>query len=292
MEILKKKLSKEGLFSDVNKKKLPFYAKTVGIITASTGAAIQDIVNIASRRNSGVQLYLYPAIVQGADAAESIAKGIRYMDQMRLDVLIVGRGGGSFEDLFAFNEEVVIRAIYECETPVISAVGHETDTTLSDYVADMRAPTPSAAAELAVSLKSDIYEKLDQYKAVFTKSLEWKVNQYQNRYKLLEAKMLHKSPTEQVRQKRLYAIELEDKLTRIINRSLENLKGRLLLDTEKLKVLSPLHRLSGGYSYVQNEEGEALTSISQVAKEDKIRITLKDGKLDAKVNDLVRSDIR
>ena len=164
-EQLKQNLQKEGLFSQEHKKEIPFYAKKVGIVTARTGAAIQDIVNIATRRNPYVELILYPAKVQGEGAAETIVKGIKTLDAMKLDVLIVGRGGGSIEDLWAFNEEAVARALYQCKTPVISAVGHETDTTIADFVSDLRAPTPSAAAELAVCNIFSVFDAFKEYES-------------------------------------------------------------------------------------------------------------------------------
>ena len=170
-ELLKAELLEMGMFDASYKKSLPKYAMKVGIVTAKTGAAIQDIINIATRRNPHVQLYLYPAIVQGAEAAPTIVQGIRTLDELGLDVIIVGRGGGSLEDLWAFNEEIVARAIFSCNTPIISAVGHETDTTIADYVADMRAPTPSAAAELAVFDYNAYLAELKGYLDMLTKSM-------------------------------------------------------------------------------------------------------------------------
>jgi len=284
LELLKKKLLEEGLFNDVYKKKIPYYSKKIGIVTAQTGAAIQDIINISSRRNPYVQLYLYPALVQGEGAAESIAAGIRYLDKMDMDVLIVGRGGGSFEDLFAFNEEVVVRAIYECETPVISAVGHEVDTTLSDYVADLRAPTPSAAAELAVISVSQIYERISEYRRILNNCIQAQVNEKRHAIDAYAAKLKYVSPEMQLQNKRMYAAELENRLNNIMNDKMKAYKNRLILCAEKLKVLSPLHRLSGGYSYVTDAAGNALESISSVEEGDNIIVTLKDGNLEAIVD--------
>lgn len=286
LERLKKKLSDEGLFSDVYKKKIPFYSKNIGIVTAATGAAIQDIVNISSRRNPYVQLYLYPAIVQGDEAAESIVKGIKVLDSMGLDVIIVGRGGGSFEDLFAFNEEIVVRAVYDCKTPVISAVGHEVDTTLSDYAADLRAPTPSAAAELAVTNLTEIYAKINECRDNLTRKMLQNIENSRSMIIRQSDRLRYLSPEQQLNNKRMQAAEMELKLNRIMESKVEKNRNRLIICCEKLKVLSPLSRLSGGYSYVTGEEGEALTSISQVSVNDCVTVNLRDGKFEALVKDI------
>lgn len=173
-EALKKELEEMGMFAAEYKQEIPKYARTIGIVTASTGAAVRDIYNIAQRRNPYVQLILYPALVQGEGAAQSIVNGIHAMEQLKPDVLIVGRGGGSIEDLWAFNEEIVARAVFDCPIPVISAVGHETDTTIADYVADLRAPTPSAAAELAVFDVRDFYETMEQYRLQMNRLMKCK----------------------------------------------------------------------------------------------------------------------
>lgn len=178
---LKKELEEMGMFAPEYKQPIPFYVKRLGVVTAPNGAVIQDIRNVAYRRNPYVQIVLYPALVQGEGAVESIVRGIETLDRLHLDVLIVGRGGGSIEDLWAFNEEPVARAIFNCETPVISAVGHETDTTIADYVADLRAPTPSAAAELAVTDIRGILERMDQYRRRMNYSLQTQVQQARTR---------------------------------------------------------------------------------------------------------------
>lgn len=285
LERLKEKLLKEGLFSDVHKKSIPYYAKTVGIVTADTGAAIRDIVNISRRRNPYVQLILCPVIVQGENAAESIACGIRRLDSLGVDVIIAGRGGGSFEDLFAFNEEEVVRAVYECKTPIISAVGHETDTTLSDYAADLRAPTPSAAAELAVRELSEIYSRIDDCKRAMSYYMDMHIGNKKNRLNIIKSRMEYLKPDEIIRQKRQYLADISDNLTRMLTISAERYRHKLVLLSEKLNILSPLKRLSGGYAYVTLKDGQALENTEQVKKDDELVINLSDGALDVLVKD-------
>lgn len=283
LERLKKKLSDEGLFSDVYKKDIPYYSKNIGVVTAATGAAIQDIVNITSRRNPYVQLYLYPAVVQGDGAAESIARGIKELDARKLDVIIVGRGGGSFEDLFAFNEEIVVRAIYDCKTPVISAVGHEVDTTLSDYVADLRAPTPSAAAELAVTNLTEIYARINECRDNLTRQMLRIIEVNRSLLTRQSDRLKYLSPKQQLDNKRMQVADMEEIMNRIIQTKLDKNRNRLLICCEKLKVLSPLSRLSGGYSYVTNQAGQALVSVEQVETGDSVTVNLRDGKFEAVV---------
>ena len=264
LEKLKEKLSKEGLFNDIHKKPIPFYSDVVGIVTASTGAAVRDIVNIAKRRNPYVKLILYPVHVQGDEAAEEIAHAIAELDKLSPDVIIVGRGGGSFEDLFAFNEEVVVRAVYECKTPIISAVGHEVDTALSDYAADLRAPTPSAAAELAVCVIDSVFDKIEDYKRTLVRLMEKKLEFSRSKLEFYETHMKYHRPDEMLRQKRQFVSDMWDRLDGIISLTLERRKTKLMALSDKLNVLSPLNRLSGGYAYVTDENGAPLKSISKV----------------------------
>lgn len=283
-EALKRELEEMGMFAQEYKKPIPRYVKRVGIVTASTGAAIQDIRNIASRRNPYVQLILYPALVQGEGAAESIVNGIHALDLLGVDVMIVGRGGGSIEDLWAFNEEIVARAIFECETPVISAVGHETDTTIADYVADLRAPTPSAAAELAVydveRLMQDIascenrLNRLMKNQAVLTKN---RLLSYAARLKVL-------SPEYQLNSKKQYAAELEDRLGRTMRDVLNQKRHRMELLARNMDGLSPLKKLSQGFSFVSDMEGKNLSGIDQVETGDHIKIQMTNGCLEATVD--------
>ena len=204
---LKKELEEMGMFSQEYKQPIPAYVKKVGIVTAPTGAAIQD--NIAGRRNPYVQLILYPALVQGEGAKESIVKGIETLDAWGVDVIIVGRGGGSIEDLWAFNEEEVARAIFHCQTPIISAVGHETDTTIADFVADLRAPTPSAAAELAVADVRQLLETLRAYRQKLTFGMENQIYSLRQRMKQYEMKLEYGSPAYQIQEKRIRLLDLE-----------------------------------------------------------------------------------
>ena len=286
LEKLKEKLSKEGLFNDIHKKPVPFYSDVVGIVTASTGAAVRDIVNIAKRRNPYVKLILYPVHVQGDEAAEEIAHAIAELDKLSPDVIIVGRGGGSFEDLFAFNEEVVVRAVYECKTPIISAVGHEVDTALSDYAADLRAPTPSAAAGLAVCEIDSVFDKIEDYKRTLVRLMEKKLEFSRSKLEFYETHMKYHRPDEMLRQKRQFVSDMWDRLDGIISLTLERRKTKLMALSDKLNVLSPLNRLSGGYAYVTDENGSPLKSISKVKSGDDVIINISDGKIITTVNEV------
>ena len=286
LEKLKEKLSKEGLFNDIHKKPIPFYSDVVGIVTASTGAAVRDIVNIAKRRNPYVKLILYPVHVQGDEAADEIAHAIAELDKLSPDVIIVGRGGGSFEDLFAFNEEVVVRAVYECRTPIISAVGHEVDTALSDYAADLRAPTPSAAAELAVCEIDSVFDKIEDYKRTLVRLMEKKLEFSRSKLEFYETHMKYHRPDEMLRQKRQFVSDMWDRLDGIISLTLERRKTKLMALSDKLNVLSPLNRLSGGYAYITDENGAPLKSISKVKTGDDIIINISDGKIITTVNEV------
>ena len=284
-EQLKKKLDAEGLFSSAHKKPLPLYARKVGIVTASTGAAIQDIINIASRRNPYAQLILYPAKVQGEGAGETIIRGIRTLDEMGLDVIIVGRGGGSIEDLWAFNEEGVARAIYQCKTPIVSAVGHETDTTIADFVSDLRAPTPSAAAELTVvnivDLMYTIKEQELRLNRLMARQVELARNELDKRKICLQAK----SPINQIYQSRQRSADLEEKLRNRMFQVLQNKKHELQIYIEKMKGLSPLEKLSSGYAFVADEDGNTIRETSQVKQGEDLCISLLDGDIYATVKE-------
>ncbi|MBR3771698.1 MAG: exodeoxyribonuclease VII large subunit [Clostridium sp.] len=282
-EQLKKELYSEGLFSNDHKKPLPYYARRIGIVTASTGAAIQDIVNIATRRNPYVELILYPAKVQGEGAAKTVVEGIRILDAMNLDVLIVGRGGGSIEDLWAFNEEIVARAIYQCNTPIISAVGHETDTTIADYVADLRAPTPSAGAELAVRRIDEIFEQFEEYGLRLTQLMEQKLKEKRYLLENYKLRLSHQSPAFQIQQNRQYASDLEEKLNFAMKQKLVKRKHTLALYIEKMKGLSPLEKLSKGYAFVTNEAGTSVKSVKDVKEGEPVIISVTDGSIQAVV---------
>ena len=276
-EQLKRELEEMGMFSAEYKQPIPFYNRKIGIVTAPTGAAIRDIMNISRRRNPYVQLILYPALVQGEQAAESIVKGIQTLDAYGVDVMIVGRGGGSIEDLWAFNEEIVARAIFECRTPVISAVGHETDTTIADYVADLRAPTPSAAAELAVVDYRQLVESVRIFKNQLADRVEQKIVRNRDRARYLQARLLQASPQYQLREKRQYAADLNDKMRQAFSDKVKDRRHRLALYVERLDGCSPLKKLQQGYSYTESPDGRALTSITQVKEGDAVTIHVTDG---------------
>ena len=276
-EQLKRELEEMGMFSAEYKQPIPFYNRKIGIVTAPTGAAIRDIMNISRRRNPYVQLILYPALVQGEQAAESIVKGIQTLDDYGVDVMIVGRGGGSIEDLWAFNEEIVARAIFECRTPVISAVGHETDTTIADYVADLRAPTPSAAAELAVVDYRQLVESVRIFKSQLADRVEQKIVRNRDRARYLQARLLQASPQYQLREKRQYAADLNDKMRQAFSDKVKDRRHMLALYAERLDGCSPLKKLQQGYSYTESPDGKALTSITQVKEGDAVTIHVTDG---------------
>ena len=284
-ELLKKELEEMGMFAPEFKQPIPFYSRTIGIVTAPTGAAIRDIMNITRRRNPYVQLILYPALVQGEQAADSIVRGIRMLDQYGVDVMIVGRGGGSMEDLWAFNEEKVARAIFECQTPIISAVGHETDTTIADYVADLRAPTPSAAAELAVTDYRQLMSGLELYRNQLADRLEQKIRNSRQRAEYLRLRLLQASPEYQLREKKQYASDLEERLKRSMEQKLTDRKHRIALYAERLEGVSPLKKLQQGYSYTEAPDGKALRSVSQVEPSDVVLIHVTDGTIKAEVKE-------
>ena len=282
-EQLKTQLEEMGLFDKMYKKPIPKYATKVGICTASTGAAIQDIINISKRRNPFVQLYLYPCLVQGQGAAVDIVNAIRCLDSMDLDVIIVGRGGGSIEDLWAFNEEIVAKAIFDCDTPVISAVGHETDFTIADFVADMRAPTPSAAAELAVFDYSEFMEKQLNYSRLLFSLIDNKLKIYRKSLKSYETSVNLFSPVNQLQSRRQYSDELMTKLSKELNDVLNDRKHKLQIYAERLNGMSPLNKISKGFAYVTDGNKKPLTSVSQVKADDEMSLIIKDGTIKAKV---------
>ena len=282
-EQLKRRLSEQGMFAQQYKQQIPRYIRTLGVVTAPTGAAVRDIINISTRRNPYIQIILYPAIVQGDQAAASIVRGIQVLSERAVDVIIVGRGGGSIEDLWAFNEESVAEAIFNSPIPIISAVGHETDTTIADYVADLRAPTPSAAAELAVFEYDRFLEKTEEYAAGLKQMLNRQLQQKRDRTATLGRELMLLSPMARVRDRQMRAAAYEDSLNAARQQIMQNLMHQVALDAGRLKGLSPLERLSGGYSYTENEAGENIRSIAQVAEGDIIRVRVADGQIHANV---------
>lgn len=281
-EYLKEKLGAEGLFSAEHKKPVPAYAGRIGVVTAATGAAIQDILQISRRRNPYVQIVLYPAKVQGDCAADSIVRGIERLDG-RVDLMIVGRGGGSLEDLWAFNEEKVARAIYACRTPVISAVGHETDTTIADFVADLRAPTPSAAAELAVYEAAALKKTLAELHAELVQQMLQRLERARGELTLREARLRQFYPEASLNAVRQRLLLLAEQLPKQMKQRLWEERQRLSLLAERLEGLSPMARLSGGYAFVTDEKEQAVTHIGQVSPKETLRIEVTDGAILAEV---------
>lgn len=282
-EELKARLEEMGMFSSQYKKEIPRYAMNIGIITAKTGAVIQDIVNITKRRNPYVNLFLYQTLVQGEGAAQSISSAIREMDKMGMDVIIVGRGGGSIEDLWAFNEEITARAVFECETPIISAVGHETDTTIVDFVSDLRAPTPSAAAEIAVFDYAAFIKNLEDYKYTLNKLISINLEFKKNRLDNSKTKLKYLSPGNQILQKRQYVDDLSEKLRNSIINKTKDRRHELSITCEKLKGLSPLNKLGNGYAFVTNEVKMPVSEAENVSLNEILDIRLRDGIIKSRV---------
>ena len=291
-EQLKRELEERGMFAVQYKQPIPKYIRTLGVVTAATGAAVRDIINIAGRRNPYVQIILYPAVVQGEAAAPSIVNGIHAMERLGVDVIIVGRGGGSIEDLWAFNEEVVAQAIFDCSIPIISAVGHETDTTIADFVADLRAPTPSAAAELAVCDIEQLQDKLSEYAYTLQHMCRRVIGRYRQAAEQYNVRMRYLSPANMIRTKRLQLLSLEEHLQNAMEDRLRDKRHRLALYVEQMKGLSPLDKLNQGYAYVSDSKGATLTSVGQVSVGDRMTVYVKDGSLSAQVTDKQDGDLR
>ena len=289
-QAMKQELEDMGMFAPEYKQPIPVFSRRVGIVTAPTGAAIRDIMNISYRRNPYVQLILYPALVQGEGAADSIVRGIEILDQSGVDVIIVGRGGGSMEDLWAFNEEKVARAIFQCNTPVISAVGHETDFTIADYVADLRAPTPSAAAELAVADIIGIQEQLQKMEERFRTRMTDRIEDERREVRHLQSRLNVLSPQNQIREKYQILTEKEEKLQYFMRLVLKNKRHQMLLYAERMKGLSPLDKLKQGYSYTADEDGHKVTEVDQVQEGDLLQIYVSNGQILAEVKDTKKAD--
>lgn len=285
-EKLKKRLLAEGLFDEQRKKPIPRYASKIGVVTAETGAVIQDICNVTYRRNPYVQLYLYPAKVQGEGAAQTVIEGIHYFEQTDVDTIIIGRGGGSVEDLWCFNDEVLARVIADCTKPIISAVGHETDTTISDYAADLRAPTPSAAAELAVYSWREMEIGLREYRNDLRQAMHQilKVRKLElQKYMVL---LQHVSPEDILRQKRLVLADSQERLQRLMEKRLTDAKHRLALYAEEMKGLSPLQKLQSGYTYTADEAGNHIDSVQSLEKGQHLTLTFANGQADVTVDEI------
>lgn len=282
-EALKKKLLAEGLFDEEHKLDIPKYPNRLGVVTARTGAAVQDIINVSLRRNPWLQIVFCPATVQGEGAVQSVVRGIRALEEAGVDVMIVGRGGGSIEDLWAFNEEMVARAVYDCKIPVISAVGHETDTTIIDYVADLRAPTPSAAAELAVPDMRIVLGQLQGYEEALEAAMEQIMALCRQRVDSYVRVFRHLNPQSRLNDRRQRLMEVEDRLRLGMERRIEQAKSELAIRTQQLEGVSPLRQLERGYAYVSDEDGHGVASAEQVTVGQHLFLDVKDGMIESEV---------
>ncbi len=312
-EQLKKELEERGLFDAMYKQPIPAYALKIGVCTAATGAAIHDIITVSKRRNPYVQIYLYPSLVQGAEAAQDIVNGIRCLDRMNLDVIIVGRGGGSIEDLWAFNEEIVAQAIFDCRTPVISAVGHETDTTIADFVADQRAATPSAAAELATFEYYEFENKLHYFRQMLRYHLNTQMEQKRSKTVAYENILARYSPKNRLQTRQQQLCELETKLQEQfylrLDKSREKLpvyaeqmqlrfherlnscRHRMEIYAEKLKGLSPLNKITKGFGFLSDSAGTPIHTVRQISEGDALDIIIQDGKIRTVVKEKESSEL-
>lgn len=285
LEQLKRELAEMGMFAQEYKQPIPAYPRTIGIVTAPTGAAIRDIQTIAHRRNPTVQLILYPALVQGDGAVASIINGIHAMEQLGVDVMIVGRGGGSIEDLWAFNEEAVARAVFDCPVPVISAVGHETDTTLIDYVADLRAPTPSAAAELAVWKLDTAQAYIDEMQFRMERQMQQQLALLRSRVQALALRIKYASPQNQLNMRRQYITDLEERMTQRMEQLLHDARHRMQLLAQRMESGSPLRKLSAGYSLVTDEDGNVVNDFEWIETGMRLTLHMLDGDVKTRVEE-------
>lgn len=282
-EELKRELEEMGMFDASYKQPIPRFVRKVGIVTAPTGAAVRDIKNIATRRNPYVQLILYPALVQGEGAAESIVSGIHALERMDVDVIIVGRGGGSIEDLWAFNEEIVARAIFDCPIPIISAVGHETDWTIADFVSDLRAPTPSAAAELAVFDYSLVHDQMENLHRRMNNNLYRQIELARTKADTYRRNLGYLSPANRLNENRKRLADLEDKIDSALKNRIAGVRHEMALYATRLEALSPAKKISQGYAFVTDSKGKALKSVTSIDIDDELEICLIDGSIKAAV---------
>lgn len=302
--LLKQELEEKGMFDPMYKQPIPRYVRRLGVITAPTGAAVRDIIQISKRRNPYIQIILYPAVVQGAQAVKSLTAGLKAMEKMNVDAVIIGRGGGSIEDLWAFNEEIVAQAIFDCKIPVISAVGHETDTTISDFTADLRAPTPSAGAELAVRELSETDDRIAQYERQLKRLLNERISTYKQRLRQDQMRIGYLNPISRLREQKTYVISCRDKLEKLMcdkitdarrrtdlsGRFDQMIKNRIVaarhrteINAGRLDMLSPLKRLSGGYTYTEDVSGHRICSTGDVNIGQVIITRFADGTVTSKV---------
>ena len=288
-EALKQELEEMGMFAEEYKQPIPRYIKTLGIVTAPTGAAIRDIQNITSRRNPYVQTILYPALVQGEGAAASIVGGIHALERLGVDVMIVGRGGGSIEDLWAFNEEIVARAIFECSVPVISAVGHETDVTIADYVADLRAPTPSAAAELAVFDIREVQAQLLSIQMELNRRMSERLERCREMLGQFQRNFQWISPANQINEKRQLAADFSERLELLMQQRLTAARHELEVCAGKLDALSPARKLSQGYAFISDKDGRGVRGVDGLKVGDSLNIHMRNGRVKAEIVELCPS---
>ena len=289
-EMLKQKLYEEGLFDHEKKKPIPKNPKKIGVVTARTGAAIHDIISTAKRRNPYVQLILYPAKVQGDGASDTIVAGIKALDQYGVDIIIVGRGGGSIEDLWAFNEEKVARAIYEVQTPIISGTGHEVDTTIADYAADLRAATPTAACELAVPDIREVMEGIINREYTLRTLLKQVVRRYQMKLQQYQITIANFDPRFQLQEQKMHLAELEEQIHAVMKNKMTDYQHKLELYTKELHGLSPTAKLINGFGYIEGSNGEPVTSVKKVMEGDQISLTISDGTIITKAEHIKRMD--
>ncbi|CDD71757.1 MAG: exodeoxyribonuclease VII large subunit [Anaerostipes sp.] len=289
-EMLKQKLYEEGLFDHEKKKPIPKNPKKIGVVTARTGAAIHDIISTAKRRNPYVQLILYPAKVQGDGASDTIVAGIKALDQYGVDIIIVGRGGGSIEDLWAFNEEKVARAIYEAQTPIISGTGHEVDTTIADYAADLRAATPTAACELAVPDIREVMEGITNREYTLRTLLKQVVRRYQMKLQQYQITIANFDPRFQLQEQKMHLAELEEQIHAVMKNKMTDYQHKLELYTKELHGLSPTAKLINGFGYIEGSNGEPVTSVKKVMEGDQISLTISDGTIITKAEQIKRMD--
>lgn len=299
-EKLKKRLEESGMFDEHYKQKIPAYIQTLGVVTAPTGAAVRDIIQISLRRNPYVQIVLYPALVQGDQAPESIIEGIHALESYGVDTIIIGRGGGSLEDLWAFNNEFVAEAVFNCSIPIISAVGHETDTVITDYVADRRAPTPSAAAEMAVFEYNRFLQTLSDAERALTQSMFHRISVDREKLEGRKRELIHLSPASKIREQRMFTMQAQERMHSLMEQAIESararadvrerlenrMSGRLMAQRHQLELFaanmeqrSPLKKIAGGYGYLSDSAGKSIVSAQQVQEGDLITVQLRDGKI-------------
>ena len=291
-EQLKEQLQKEGLFDRAHKKPLPLFPQRIAVITSAAGAAVRDIIRVLGKRWPASEVVLLPVRVQGTEAPAEIAGAIRYANRYRVgDLIITGRGGGSIEDLWAFNEESVARAIFACRTPVISAVGHETDVTIADYVADLRAPTPSAAAELAVFDYHLFEQQCIAAAQQMTKRMEQKAEQYAYRLEQFRLRLQLHSPQSQLNERRQYLEDARVKMARQMEKKVSDLRHRLELVCSRMDGLSPLKKISGGYGFVTDADGKRVETVTGLQAGDTLTVRLPDGRVEAEIREVYQENL-